>query len=135
MQNDRGLTLIHKLFQAVICFFNHIHGDGCLFGYWIAAACFVRRAGLRILFFGGIIHCIGFLLVIAFLEPRGAGRFCEAVKSFRGGAVRREPGMRRLAGLEFVVVHLHDQPCHCGNEQTTGTASNQAACTNGQGSK
>lgn len=52
-----------------------------------------------------------------------AGRFCEAAKSFRGG--RGEPGMRGLAGLEIVVVHLYSQPEQTDGEESTGTASQE----------
>lgn len=71
---------------------------------------FVRRAGLRIIFFG-IVHCIGFLLVIAFPSPWGAGRFFKAVKSFHWrGRLRAEPGMRRLPCLQLGIVLDHYKP-------------------------
>ena len=43
--------------------------------------------------------------------------------------------MRGLAGLEIGVVHLCSQPEQADGEESTGTASNQAACANGQGSE
>ena len=89
----------------------------------IAAAGFVRRAGLRILFFG-IVHCIGILLVIAFHDPRGAGRFFQTVKSFHGsGRLRAKPGMRALAGLQLGVIQLHRQPEQARSGKTKGAGT------------
>lgn len=83
----------------------------------IAAAGFVRRAGLRILFFG-IVHCIGILLVIAFPHTVRAGRFFQAVK--RNRAIRRKPGMRALAGLQLGVIQLYRQPEQARSGKTKG---------------
>ena len=97
-----------------------------LFGGGIAAAGFVRRAGLRIIFFDGI-HCIGFLLVIAPHTVR-AGRFFKAVKSFHWrGRLRAKPGMRGLAGLQLVVVHFHGQPEQADGEKAKGSTCQRSA--------
>lgn len=98
--------------------------NGRLFGSGITAAGFVGRAELCIVFFGGIIHCIGFLLVIAFHDPRGAGRFFQTVKSFHGGGrLRAKPGMRALAALQLGVIQLHRQPEQAYSGKTKGAGS------------
>lgn len=89
----------------------------------IAAAGFVRRAGLRILFFG-IVHCIGILLVIAFHDPRGAGRFFQTVKSFHGKW--ETPGKTRNAGScrpALGVIQLHRQPEQARSGKTKGAGT------------
>ena len=62
-----------------------------------------------------------FLLVIAFHDPRGAGRFGKTVKSFHGGGrLRAKPGMRALAGLQLGVIQLHRQPEQARSGKTKG---------------
>ena len=65
-----------------------------------------------------------FLLVIAFHDPRGAGRFGKTVKSFHGGGrLRAKPGMRTLAGLQLGVIQLHRQPEQTYSGKTKGAGS------------
>lgn len=47
--------------------------------------------------------------------------FRKTVKIFRGGTVRSEPGMRRLASLELVVIYFHSQPEQADGEESEGS--------------
>ena len=80
MRQHGGLASVHHVIQILKSFFDHLHSNGCLFG-GIAAAAFFRRAVLRMIIFGCIVHCIVFLFVITFSNPWRAERFDKPSKT------------------------------------------------------